>query len=74
MGKICGKKLWGKSMGKIYGKNLWGKSMEKINSTFSKSQTCCNFSPLTAIKNIVIPDMGIFNGTFSYNKNCKKYR
>ena len=29
--------------------------------------------PLTAIKDMWIKDMGIFNGTFSHNGNGKKY-
>jgi hypothetical protein len=28
--------------------------------------------PLIAIKEMGIKDMGIFNGIFSYNGNCKK--
>ena len=64
MRKINGENLWGKFMGKIYGENQW---------YFSPLQTYCKMFPLTAIKEMVIKDMGIFQGTFSHNGNCKKY-
>jgi hypothetical protein len=58
-------------MGKIYGENLWGKLMGKINGTFHHCKLIVKFCPLTAIKEMGIKDMGIFNGIFSHNGNCK---
>ncbi len=70
MGKIYGKNLWGKLMGKINEENLWGKLIVLFTIAL---QTYCNFFPLTAIKEMGIKDMGIFNGTLSHNGKGKKY-
>ena len=77
MEKINGENLCGKLMGKINGENIWGKFMGKINGEnlwyFSTLQTFWQIYPLTAIKEMGMRDMGIFNGTFSHNENGKKY-
>ena len=48
--------------------------MGKINGTFQHCKLIEKFSHYIAeIKEMGIKDMGIFNGTFSHNRNGKKY-